>query len=161
MSGIVSTIGKVLGKVPDLIDELHTTDEERLAAQIDQYKAETERLALTADERKAEIDLEKATRQGQIDINKEEARSSSLLVAGWRPIIGWICGAALAWHFVIAELLQWIFVMAGGEATFPELSDTQDLFFLLTGILGLGGMRSFEKSKGLADRKMPSLRRRK
>jgi len=85
----------------------------------------------------------------QTDINKAEAQHRSIFVAGWRPFIGWTCGVALAYHFVVAPLILFGAGWAGAEI--PELPqfDMDSLMTVLLGMLGLGGMRTFEKSKGL------------
>jgi hypothetical protein len=85
----------------------------------------------------------------QTDINKTEAQHRSIFVAGWRPFIGWTCGVALAYHFVVAPLILFGAGWAGAEI--PELPqfDMDSLMTVLLGMLGLGGMRTFEKAKGL------------
>jgi hypothetical protein len=85
----------------------------------------------------------------QTDINKAEAQHRSIFVAGWRPFIGWTCGVALAYHFVVAPLILFGAGWAGAEI--PELPqfDMESLMTVLLGMLGLGGMRTFEKAKGL------------
>lgn len=85
----------------------------------------------------------------QVEVNKAEAQHRSIFVAGWRPFIGWTCGVALAYHFVLAPLI--IFGVAWYGAEIPEIPtfDMDSLMTVLLGMLGLGGMRSFEKAKGL------------
>jgi hypothetical protein len=85
---------------------------------------------------------------GQMDINKVEAASSSLFVSGWRPAIGWICGAGFAVQFVIGPLAEWGSSLAGHPVQFPQM-DTGTMMPLLLGMLGLGGLRTAEK---LADK---------
>jgi xanthine/uracil permease len=70
-------------------------------------------------------------------------------VAGWRPFIGWVCGVALAWHFVLSPVI--IFLAAWFNVVLPTLPtfDMGSLMTVLMGMLGLGGLRTFEKSKGL------------
>jgi len=87
--------------------------------------------------------------KGQLDINKAEASHRSIFVAGWRPFVGWTCGVALAWHFVLAPFI--IFGSAYAGIELPELPqfDMSSLLTVLMGMLGLGGLRSFEKVKGL------------
>lgn len=86
----------------------------------------------------------------QAETNKVEAAHRSLWVAGWRPMIGWTCGVALAWHFVLAPVA--LFAAAWAGVTLPALPefDMGSLMTVLLGMLGLGGMRSFEKAKGIA-----------
>ena len=85
----------------------------------------------------------------QVEVNKAEAQHRSIFVAGWRPFIGWVCGIALAYHFVLAPFI--VFGVAWFGAEIPELPafDMDSLMTVLLGMLGLGGMRSFEKAKGL------------
>lgn len=85
----------------------------------------------------------------QVEVNKEEAKSRSVFVAGWRPFIGWTCGVALAYHFVLAPII--IFGTTVFGIQIPELPvfDMDSLMTVLLGMLGLGGLRTFEKSKGL------------
>lgn len=85
----------------------------------------------------------------QLTVNKEEAAHRSIWVAGWRPFIGWVCGVALAWHFVLAPIV--LFVAAWANVFLPPLPafDMDSLMTVLLGMLGLGGLRSFEKAKGL------------
>ena len=85
----------------------------------------------------------------QTDINKAEAQHRSLFVAGWRPFIGWTCGVALAYHFVVAPLILFGAGWAGAEIPDLPQFDMDSLMTVLLGMLGLGGMRTFEKAKGL------------
>ena len=91
--------------------------------------------------------------QGQLEINRKEAEHSSIFVAGWRPAIGWVCGTALAWNFVIQPLLLWgAWLMPEYQsaiATAPKL-DSGELMTVLLGMLGLGGFRTYEKRIGVA-----------
>ena len=85
----------------------------------------------------------------QADTNKIEAAHRSVWVAGWRPFIGWVCGVAMAWHFVGVPLIM--FLAAWSGTVIPELPvfDMSSLMTVLMGLLGLGSMRTFEKMKGL------------
>lgn len=87
--------------------------------------------------------------KGQLEINKAEAQHRSIFVAGWRPFVGWTCGIALAWHFVLAPFI--IFGSAYAGLTLPELPqfDMTSLLTVLMGMLGLGGLRTFEKVKNV------------
>lgn len=86
---------------------------------------------------------------GQIDVNKVEAANASLFVAGWRPFVGWTCGAAFAFKFIGGPaafvLSQWF----GHPITLPVF-DFTEMSTILMGMLGLGAMRSVEKIKGAA-----------
>ena len=87
--------------------------------------------------------------KGQLEINKEEAKHRSLFVAGWRPFLGWILAAAMGWHFVFAPMTMFICSYAG--IVIPELPtfDMDSLMTVLLGMLGLGGLRTAEKIKGI------------
>jgi hypothetical protein len=89
----------------------------------------------------------------QMEVNKVEAASSSVFVAGWRPAIGWTCGFALAWQFVLAPILTYLIAVAGGIWVFkvPPLPvlDNSQLWPVLTGMLGLGALRTGEKVYGV------------
>jgi hypothetical protein len=91
-----------------------------------------------------------AVTSAQSDINKVEAASASLFVAGWRPFVGWICGVGLGMSVIVAPLFTWITTLAGHPTPFPVLNDPL-LQSTLAGMLGLGfGLRTFEKSQGVA-----------
>jgi hypothetical protein len=77
----------------------------------------------------------------QAQINEQEAKHRTIFVAGWRPFIGWVCGFALAYNFVLRDLLVWY---VGVESAPPALQ-MEHLMTVLIGMLGLGGMRTFEK----------------
>lgn len=106
---------------------------------------------------KAKLELLKLEREGdlaamvaQTDINKIEAQSTHLFVSGWRPFIGWVCGAALIYAALIEPLARFIAkVMFSYTGDFPVIDTTLTLQILL-GLLGLAGMRSWEKKEGVA-----------
>jgi hypothetical protein len=78
----------------------------------------------------------------QSEINKMEAQHRSVFVAGWRPFIGWICGLALAYNFIIRDVIAWVSPYA-----IPPAIQMDQLITILLGMLGLGGLRTFEKIK--------------
>ena len=84
--------------------------------------------------------------KAQIEVNKVEANSNSLFVAGWRPFVGWTCGIALCYHFVLQPFLVFLLYSSGYQMDLPVF-DMTTLTTILLGMLGLGGMRSFEKVK--------------
>lgn len=86
---------------------------------------------------------------GQLDIDKVEAASSSLFVAGWRPFIGWICGVAFGVQFVVGPLASWGSRLYGHPVDFPPM-DVATMMPLLFGMLGLGAYRTAEKLQGKA-----------
>lgn len=85
----------------------------------------------------------------QIEVNKVEAASNSIFKSGWRPFIGWVCGVAFAYHFVLQPLLVFVLTYMGHPVpALPEF-DMASLMTVLGGLLGLGGLRTFEKYKGI------------
>lgn len=85
--------------------------------------------------------------QAQMDVNKQEAASSKMFVAGWRPFIGWVCGTGLLIQFMVNPIFTWIAALAKHPVVFPSL-DLGTLITLLFGMLGLGAMRTYEKTLG-------------
>lgn len=85
---------------------------------------------------------------GQLEINKVEAASASVFTSGWRPAIGWVCGAGFAVQFVIGPLGEWASALAGHPVKFPQM-DTGTMMPLLFGMLGLGAYRTAEKIQGV------------
>lgn len=88
----------------------------------------------------------------QIEVNRTEASHASLFVAGWRPAIGWICGGSLAWQFILQPIATWFITVAQGiwQFTVPAfpILDNESLYTVLLGMLGLGGLRTYERVKG-------------
>lgn len=102
-----------------------------------------------SEQERAQLAAAVAIVQGQIDINKAEAASPSAFTSGWRPAIGWVCAAALAFQYVGRPLLAWGGIVSGHPL--PPLPGIDDnLWQLMLGMLGLGGLRTFEKTKGVA-----------
>lgn len=88
--------------------------------------------------------------QGQLDTNKEEAKNPNVFVSGWRPFIGWVCGVSLGYTYIGYPLLTWVAAMYNPSLHIPSLGNDGMLYELLFGMLGLGGLRTFEKVKGVA-----------
>ncbi len=91
-----------------------------------------------------EIDPEKALKLIEIqnEVNKIEAQHRSIFVAGWRPFIGWVCGLALLYNFIIRDLVAWV-----SPSIMPPALQMEHLLTVLMGMLGLGGLRTYEKLK--------------
>ncbi len=142
MSPLVVPIVETVGR---LADDLFTSDEERLKAQI-----ESDKLGLEA----ARIDADLI--KGQQEINKVEAASTSTFVAGWRPALGWVSVAGMAYQYILYPLLTWAWAYLQAQGWIPDgvkpppLLDIEALMVLLAGILGLATNRTFEKVKGVA-----------
>ena len=86
--------------------------------------------------------------KSQIEVNKEEAKSRHWWIAGWRPACGWICTLAMGYHFIIQPFLIFFLALFGLKMDIPTF-DMDTLMTVLLGMLGLGGMRSWEKNKKL------------
>jgi len=85
----------------------------------------------------------------QLAVNQAEAQSARIFVAGWRPFIGWVCGAALAWQYVAAPLALWAAALLHYPITPPPRLDDV-LWQLMFAMLGMGGLRTYEKIAGVA-----------
>ena len=84
----------------------------------------------------------------QIEVNKEEAKHRTVFVAGWRPFTGWVCASALAYHFILEPVLVFFLTLNGISIDLPQF-DMGSLLTVLMGMLGLGSLRTYEKTKGL------------
>lgn len=110
-------------------------------------KTEAEQRA--AAERMAEASQYFELMKGQQEINKVEAANSSVFVAGWRPFIGWVCGSAFAYGYLLQPFLLFIMAAIGHPLyNLPELN-MSEMIPILGGMLGLGWMRTQEKIKGV------------
>ena len=125
-------IGEIIGAVGKIADDLTTSDKERMAAELDAYKAESERMG------------------GQVEINKIEAASGSLFVSGGRPFVVWVCAFALAYAAVIEPIARFVATVSFAYAGPFLVIDTDLTMQVLLGLLGLGAYRSVEKIKGVA-----------
>lgn len=86
--------------------------------------------------------------KGQIEVNKAEAAHKSLFVAGWRPAIGWVCVLGMAGNFITIPITNMILELMGSGVTVP-LIPTAEMMPILMGMLGLGAMRTVEKTKNV------------
>tara|TARA_R110000868_G_scaffold54001_2_gene169277 strand:- start:2267 stop:2686 length:420 start_codon:yes stop_codon:yes gene_type:complete len=134
VGSIIEAVGKIAG---DLI----TTDKERLEMEVEQRRLDLE-----------EKRINQATDLAQLEVNKEEAKSSSFFVSGWRPFIGWGCGIAFIYSALIEPICRFvaatIFLYNG---SFPVI-DSDLTMQVMLGMLGLGAMRSYEKKSGVASK---------
>jgi|TARA_R110001583_G_scaffold50880_1_gene158751 hypothetical protein len=117
----LDVVGKIIDKVAGHVDKF-TLDKEEKAQLIQEIN------------------------KAQIEVNKIEAGSTNLFVSGWRPFVGWTCGFALCYHFVLQPFLMFVLLSIGKPMELPVF-DMSTLTTVLFGMLGLGGMRSFEKIK--------------
>ena len=86
---------------------------------------------------------------GQLEVNKAEA-TTDMFRGGWRPAVGWICVVGLAYQFILQPVLPWVVALFGAQVPPLPAIDNESLMVLLTGMLGLGGLRTFERVKGKA-----------
>ena len=122
--------GGALKTISKVIDDLHTSDEEKLDKKILMQR------------------LQQKLAEKQLDVNAKEAGHRSIFVSGWRPFIGWCGGFALAFEFILSPGIEWYSKFAGLNLTAPEIQ-TGPLLAIVTSMLGVASLRSFEKAKGL------------
>lgn len=108
-------------------------------------------------EKKAEfqqklMEFEYLVGKAQTDINLEEAKNTNLFVAGWRPFIGWVCGVGLLYATMLQPAMTWWAKLYHPEFTAPGF-DTATLMTTLATLLGLGGLRTFEKFKDVENKR--------
>ena len=94
---------------------------------------------------------ELAIMTAQTDINKTEASNGSVFVSGWRPAIGWVCALALCYQYLFKPLITWGISVAGYNLP-PMVGLDDNLWQLMMGMLGMGGLRTFEKVQGVASK---------
>ena len=95
------------------------------------------------------VDAANSIMLAQTEINKAEAAHKSIFVAGWRPFIGWVCGVGIAWSMVVQPVAQWAMIAWGDGTELPTI-DTSYLMELVTAMLGMSGLRTFEKLRGVS-----------
>jgi hypothetical protein len=129
-------IGAIIEGVGRIADDLITSDEERLKIALQEKVIEAELI------------------KGQLEINKAEAQHKSIFVAGWRPAIGWVGASAMAYQFILYPLLTWIWSWAQAKGLLPAnlapppTLPADALWVIISGMLGIAGMRSFDKFRG-------------
>lgn len=111
--------------------------------------AKLEMIKLAQQGELAQINADVSIATAQAETNKVEASSTRLFVAGWRPFVGWICGLAVGFKFIGGPALFMIAQALGHPVELPVI-ETSELWPLLLGMLGLGGLRTVEKVKGAA-----------
>ncbi len=116
----------------------------------DKDAADKAKVAMLELQQKGELQIvqqtfELAMKQGEINV--QEAKSTSTFVAGWRPFVGWVCGIALAYNYVAMPFLAWAAKWLDPSAPAMFVLETGELMTLLFGMLGLGAMRTYEKTK--------------
>ena len=128
-------IDKLIGPVTGLLDKFIEDKDQ---------KAKLAHEVATMAQRHAQ-ELAKA----QLEVNKVEAAHKSLFVSGWRPAVGWVCAIAFLYHFLLKDIIMFVCAFAGVDIPdLPEF-DMSTLLTVLGGMLGIGGLRTYEKQKGL------------
>ena len=130
IQGLLGGQGGALKTISKVVDDLHTSDEERLDKKILMQR------------------IKQKLAEKQINVNAKEAGHRSIFVSGWRPFIGWCGGFALAFEFILSPAIEWYAKFAGLSLTAPEIQ-TGPLLAIVTSMLGVASLRSFEKAKGL------------
>lgn len=136
MSWNLLGIGSLIDGVGKIADDLFTSDEERLQIALQEQQIEAELI------------------KGQLAINQAEAQNANVFVAGWRPFIGWVGGVALAYQFILYPLMTWAWAMLQAKGWVPTslppppVLKSDELWVVVTGMLGIAGLRSFDKFKG-------------
>ena len=128
----------LIGPVSDILDKF-IEDKDQKAALAHEIATMSERHA-------QELAL------AQIEVNKAEAGSSSVFKGGWRPFVGWVCGVALAYHFILHPIIVFALVTFNVTGLHPSdlpVFDMDSLMTVLLGMLGLGGLRTYEKKQGI------------
>lgn len=128
----IPIIGDIISAVKDILSEVVVDKDKKIAIEAE--------LAKLQDAGEARLSAE---RIAQMEVNKAEASNGSVFVAGWRPFVGWVSGVGLAAQSIVIPLISTVFGLK------YEL-DTTLLIFTLGGMLGIGGMRSYEKVKGVS-----------
>tara|TARA_R100000700_G_scaffold813_1_gene2158 strand:- start:1104 stop:1511 length:408 start_codon:yes stop_codon:yes gene_type:complete len=133
---IQALLPSILPTVTNVIGRFLPEDKEKRAA----AEREIEKQLAT---HLAKIDI------AQLEINKQEAAHRNIFVAGWRPFIGWSCGFAMCYAYIIQPITVFILAQTGNLVDLPTL-DLSEMMPVLLGMLGLGGLRSFEKYKKIS-----------
>jgi len=129
-------LDSLINPIATILDKVIVDKDERLRL--------SHEIATLAERQAHEIAL------AQIEVNKTEAQSASNFRAGWRPFIGWVCGTAFAYHFVLQPFMIFgLNVFEVNIEPLPEL-DMAALLTVLGGLLGLGGLRTVEKMNGIS-----------
>jgi Protein of unknown function (DUF3154). len=148
-SGLASGLGSFAKDLREAITGKSILDPNKTAEILQQAQA------LEAAAVQAAADYDRTQMEGQVAVQKLEAASVDPFVTRWRPSVGWVCVAGLFYTFILKPLLPWVFqvgaLAVGQKSVVPLLPEVPmgDLIVLLTGMLGLGTMRSVEKIKGV------------
>ena len=134
MFGAAAIIGLVNSIVSGISGYFHDK------AQLELAKVEIE---------KALIDFARQVDTGQIELNKEESKSQWLFVAGWRPFIGWMGGIAIGYQFLIRPVFDAVALLVDPAIPALPAADLNEIIGLVSAMLGVAGLRTYEKIKGV------------
>ena len=129
-------VGQISGLIGKVVDKIWPDPIERAKAQLELAKLEQSGAL--------------AEMVAQTDINKIEAANTNVFVSGWRPAVGWVCVGGLIYTFIGWPLITWGSTI--WKFPIPPALDMGTLITLLGGMLGLGGLRTFEKVNGVASK---------
>lgn len=132
----MSIVANLIGPVTGLLD--------KFVEDKDQKAKLAHELATMADTHAQQLAL------AQVQVNLAEAQSSSVFKGGWRPFVGWVCGIALLYHFILTPCILFGVALLGINIPPLPAFDMSSLLTVLMGMLGLGGLRTFEKTKGVS-----------
>ncbi|WP_299073791.1 3TM-type holin [uncultured Paraglaciecola sp.] len=130
-SGVAEVVKGLFG----LIDDAHTSDEEK------------------AEQRLRVMEMAASGDLAQMKINENEAASENMFVSGWRPAVGWICVTALAWQFIALPIVLTFAGLFGFDTSLIKDAELDALMPILMGMLGMGALRTYEKVTGVARKK--------
>ncbi len=129
----------LIDPISRIIDKIIPDPEAAARAKIEMLKTENQQML-------QELQLALQADQMQADINQTEAASENVFVSGWRPFIGWICGCAFAYHYVLQPFFAFFLASVGHPVSLPDF-EMGELTTVLLGMLGLGSLRTVEKVK--------------
>ena len=138
----METKGRIMGLLDNLIQPVSKILDKAIPDQ-DLKRKLSHEIATMSEKHAQDLAL------AQIEVNAAEAASGSLFKGGWRPFVGWVCGVAFCYHFILQPVI--IFIVALTGADIPDLPsfDMGTLLTVLGGMLGIGSLRTYEKQKGL------------
>jgi hypothetical protein len=142
----ITGIGSIADFAGKVIDKIFPDKDAAEKAKLELFKMQQE------GELK-ELETEYQLKLQQLVINAEEAKNGSIFVSGWRPFVGWVCGVALVYNYIVMPFIVWIVRNFYPESPPMPALDMAELMTLLIGMLGLGYMRSRDKEKMNTDNK--------
>jgi len=138
MAGLINVdLGSVISAGGNILDDMFTSKEEEMTINLQEKKVDA------------------GLQTGQMAINQVEAAHRSVFVAGWRPFMGWTCGFALGYKFIFYEFCLWIWCLCQAKGWIPKdfepppAINAAELYPIITGLLGLGGLRTYEAIKNV------------